>query len=76
MASEQAQNVSSPSWPEDYDNRMDCTWIIRAAEGRIQYTMLEMDIEGSNGCVYDSLKIYDGNTSDFYVTIIPTVDKY
>ena len=61
VATDTVQNVSSPSWPENYDNRMDCTWMIRSPGGvRIQFVMLSMDIESAFNCIYDSLKIYDG----------------
>lgn len=61
VATDLAQNISSPSWPLNYDNGMDCTWTIRSVGGaRIQFIMQEMDIESASNCVYDSLKIYDG----------------
>ncbi|XP_067930809.1 cubilin-like [Watersipora subatra] len=63
VATESPQNISSPNWPNNYEDRTQCRWTIRAEEGvKIQFVMLEMDIESSSGCVYDALKIYDGES--------------
>jgi len=60
VASDQRQNISTPDYP-GYDNRADCTWIIRSVGGaRISLVIEEMNIEDSTGCIYDALKVYDG----------------
>lgn len=61
VATESAQNLTSPNWPENYDNGMDCTWTIRSTGGeKIELSIITMDVESSSTCIYDALKIYDG----------------
>jgi hypothetical protein len=61
VATDSAQNLTSPNWPENYDNGMDCTWTIRSTGGeKIELTIVSLDIEASATCLYDALQIYDG----------------
>ena len=61
MATDSAQNLTSPNWPENYENNMDCAYTIRSTGGeKIELTIVSLDIESSSTCLYDSLKIYDG----------------
>lgn len=61
VATDSAQNLTSPNWPENYDNNMDCAYTIRSTGGeKIELTIVSLDIESSSTCLYDSLKIYDG----------------
>ncbi|KAM4903697.1 adhesion G-protein coupled receptor G6 [Sylvia borin] len=52
---------TSPCFPSDYPNSQACKWIIRAPHGYIiQLTFIDFDIEEAPGCIYDSLKLDNG----------------
>uniref|UniRef100_A0A8C5MFI6 CUB and zona pellucida-like domain-containing protein 1 n=1 Tax=Leptobrachium leishanense TaxID=445787 RepID=A0A8C5MFI6_9ANUR len=51
----------SPNYPGLYPNNAYCQWEIRVAPGtQVDITFLQLDLEISNNCVYDSVTIYDG----------------
>ncbi|XP_031795774.1 cubilin [Sarcophilus harrisii] len=51
----------SPGWPENYNNRADCSWIIQAPDSTVELNILSMDIESYQSCSYDKLVIRDGD---------------
>lgn len=53
----------SPGWPGQYDNRVDCTWIIYAPGSTVELNIISMDIESQLMCDYDRLIIRDGETN-------------
>ena len=56
-------NIESPSRPDSYSNKLDCSWIISAPLGFvILLTFLNFKLEYSYSCRYDYLAIYDNDT--------------
>ncbi|XP_075453230.1 adhesion G-protein coupled receptor G6 isoform X7 [Ascaphus truei] len=54
---------TSPCYPSQYSSSLDCKWTIRAPPGFIiQITFVDFEIEEAQGCMYDSLTIYNGET--------------
>jgi len=54
--------VTSPNYPSNYDNNLDKTETITAAEGlvlRLEFTAFDVEDDGS--CAYDHLEIVDGD---------------
>ncbi|XP_074049030.1 cubilin [Macrotis lagotis] len=52
----------SPGWPESYNNRADCTWVIHAPDSTVELNILSLDIESHQSCSYDRLVIRDGES--------------
>lgn len=50
----------SPGWPENYNNREDCMWLIQAPDSTVELNILSLDIESHRTCDYDRLVIRDG----------------
>ena len=68
--------ITSPNYPENYDNNMDCKITIRfAADEIVSITLDEFDVEEFEydyedkdeyallNCTYDYLALYDGDTT-------------
>lgn len=53
----------SPGWPENYNNREDCMWLIQAPDSTVELNILSLDIESHRTCDYDRLVIRDGDNS-------------
>ncbi|CAK8680068.1 unnamed protein product [Clavelina lepadiformis] len=59
---EQNGTISSPNYPSNYANNLNCTWIIQAPANKlIEIRFLDFQLEGCSYTVYDFLAIYDGN---------------
>ncbi|XP_030830326.1 tolloid-like protein 2 [Strongylocentrotus purpuratus] len=57
--------ISSPNYPEKYDNNADCTFSITGeADKNVTVAFDHFDVEQHTDCDYDSLKIYDGDTDE------------
>ena len=56
-------NFTSPGYPYNYPDDLDCTWIITVPNGYYVYVHFEhFHLEGSrNSCPYDYVQIYDEN---------------
>ncbi|XP_066931589.1 uncharacterized protein [Clytia hemisphaerica] len=55
------QYFTSPGYPEFYPNKAVCRWKIIADEGfHIKLTIINVDIEDSKHCKFDSVTVYDG----------------
>ena len=53
--------IRSPGWPRNYDNNLNCEWIISTAtDMKVQLTISSINLESSYRCRYDRLTIYDG----------------
>ena len=53
--------VTSPNYPNSYNNDSDCSWIIRASRGhKITFKVLDFLLEADQQCRKDYLEIYDG----------------
>ena len=53
--------MTSPNYPNNYDNDVTCVWKIIVAEGRmVRLTFDSFHLDGGG----DYVKIYDGGTSD------------
>ncbi|ESP05376.1 hypothetical protein LOTGIDRAFT_152226 [Lottia gigantea] len=62
--------ISSPGWPMRYPLNIECTYDIIVSEGnRVRIEFVNMSVETSSGCGYDSVKIYDTNTSNVLDTL-------
>lgn len=53
--------ISSPNYPNPYPINVECIWHIRAEPGhKIDLLIDELDLEFSDGCMFDSLQIFNG----------------
>ncbi|KAK7092942.1 hypothetical protein V1264_008615 [Littorina saxatilis] len=60
---EQRGSFTSPLYPNNYPNRMDCSWEIVAQENHvIQLTFDSFTLEGPSRCYWDWVYVYDGDT--------------
>ncbi|KAK7823852.1 hypothetical protein U0070_020523, partial [Myodes glareolus] len=65
-------NLKSPGWPQDYDNNLDCTIILRAPQNNtISLFFYWFELEYSNQCSHDFLEVRSGSNSSS-----PLLDKY
>ncbi|XP_072020163.1 LOW QUALITY PROTEIN: cubilin-like [Amphiura filiformis] len=65
IASDTQANFSSPGYPVSYQNNLDCRWIIESPVGTtIRFNITDISIEYHYICYYDSVKVYDGLTTD------------
>ncbi|XP_004625741.1 tolloid-like protein 2 [Octodon degus] len=56
--------LASPSWPDKYPSRKECTWNISSTAGhRVKLVFNEFEIEQHQECAYDHLEVYDGPDS-------------
>ncbi|XP_046374817.2 cubilin-like [Haliotis rufescens] len=62
--------LTSPNYPADYSNNMDCTWTITTSLTNIKIHVLNTHLESNTGCTYDYVKVYDGSTT--YATVLGT----
>ncbi|KAJ6666688.1 hypothetical protein lerEdw1_020412 [Lerista edwardsae] len=53
----------SPGWPSNYGNFANCTWVIRAPDSTVEFSILAVDIESHISCNYDKLVFRDGDSS-------------
>ncbi|XP_026057290.1 cubilin-like [Carassius auratus] len=58
--------ITSPNYPSNYPQNIDCVWIITVPNGEAVQLDFEDDfyIEPHTGCMYDYIEIRDGPTSD------------
>ncbi|XP_015441120.1 cubilin isoform X1 [Pteropus alecto] len=53
--------VASPLWPGNYPHNSDYQWIVNVNDSQVIHgRILEIDIELTQNCYYDKLRIYDG----------------
>ncbi|XP_078670977.1 polycystin-1-like protein 2 isoform X2 [Branchiostoma floridae x Branchiostoma belcheri] len=53
--------MKSPGHPENYDNDLDCVWIITLdPRQRVYLSFLNFSLEADSDCSYDYLKVQDG----------------
>ncbi|XP_076467236.1 scavenger receptor cysteine-rich domain-containing protein DMBT1-like isoform X2 [Babylonia areolata] len=53
----------SPNYPSNYPNNQECEWRIRTENqwyNNVHLLVADIHLEQSDGCVYDSLSIFDG----------------
>ncbi|XP_021476232.2 cubilin [Oncorhynchus mykiss] len=58
--------ITSPNYPQNYPQNMDCIWVITVPNGesvQIDFDN-EFDIEPTSNCFYDYVELRDGATSD------------
>lgn len=57
--------IVSPNYPDPYPNNRDCSWIIQTTMGNtINFTFLDLDLEFHGDCVYDYIRIVNGQNTD------------
>ncbi|KAK1116353.1 low choriolytic enzyme-like [Acipenser oxyrinchus oxyrinchus] len=57
-------NITSPNYPFNYPNNMDCTWTLLAYEDEIiQITFISFDLQTGDQCDWDYVLIRDGDNS-------------
>lgn len=60
---EEPSYLTSPGWKTAYYSNMDCRWTLQSPAGTVVIVdVMESYFEGSPGCSYDYLGIYDGNS--------------
>ncbi|KAL2085662.1 hypothetical protein ACEWY4_018982 [Coilia grayii] len=58
--------IHSPSYPDNYPNNVDCSWVISVDEShRVLFNFTDLDIERNVNCTYDYVAIHDGPTAAF-----------
>ncbi|XP_055860294.1 uncharacterized protein LOC106054907 [Biomphalaria glabrata] len=56
--------IVSPGYPNFYSLDFSCYWIINSASGGpVTFSITDMNTESSTGCIYDYVRVLDGNTS-------------
>ncbi|KAK9890452.1 hypothetical protein WA026_010538 [Henosepilachna vigintioctopunctata] len=61
-----AGSITSPNYPQQYPNDIECEWLIEAPIGHsiiINFTFV--DVEKDDTCVYDSIKVFNGPDSTY-----------
>ena len=53
----QTGTFTSPNYPADYDNNLNCQWTISVPSGNIQIDITSLDVEDSSTCSYDKLEV-------------------
>ncbi|CAB1340813.1 unnamed protein product [Coregonus sp. 'balchen'] len=58
--------ITSPNYPQNYPQNVDCIWVITVPNGEsVQIDFEdEFDIEPTSNCFYDYIELLDGATSD------------
>ena len=52
-------NISSPGYPEKYENDIYCVWEISVSiEKYVEVVFRDIDIEGSKHCSFDYIEVY------------------
>uniref|UniRef100_A0A8C5BSA6 CUB domain-containing protein n=1 Tax=Gadus morhua TaxID=8049 RepID=A0A8C5BSA6_GADMO len=51
--------ITSPNYPQQYPNNMDCVWVISPGYEVIELEFLHVELEGSD-CRFDGIQVYDG----------------
>lgn len=58
--SDSIQTVTSPGYPNGYQNDLDCTWVLNAPIGsRLWLNITNIDIEAHSSCNFDILAIFN-----------------
>ncbi|XP_076146859.1 cubilin [Alosa pseudoharengus] len=58
--------IHSPSYPNNYPNNVDCSWVITVDEGhRVLFNFSDLDIENQSNCTWDYVAIHDGPSAEF-----------
>ncbi|KAM9333329.1 LOW QUALITY PROTEIN: cubilin [Pholidichthys leucotaenia] len=53
--------VESLNFPNNYPDNTQCSWTIQATSGNtINYTFIAFGLEGTIGCIFDYVKLYNG----------------
>ncbi len=53
--------ITSPNYPNMYDDHDDCGWTVRVSEGhRVKLRFEDFDVEPHSNCSYDYVALYDG----------------
>jgi hypothetical protein len=56
--------LSTPNFPENYPNKKECAWFITTTPGqRVRVQFIEFELEVHQECAYDSLQLFDGQSS-------------
>ncbi|XP_073483588.1 scavenger receptor cysteine-rich domain-containing protein DMBT1 [Aquarana catesbeiana] len=64
--------ITSPNFPNNYSSNSFCIWEIETARGyRVELTFTHFQLETSNNCVYDWVKVYDGHPQN--TTLLATL---
>ncbi|XP_069007315.1 cubilin [Embiotoca jacksoni] len=58
--------ITSPSYPQNYPQNMDCVWVVSVPNGEAVQLDFEDEfyIEHTSSCLYDYLELRDGSTSN------------
>ncbi|XP_076296135.1 cubilin [Lasioglossum baleicum] len=60
-----AGTIYSTNYPKNYPHKQNCEWSLQVAQNfRINLTFTDFDLENSENCTDDHVKIYDGPTRD------------
>ena len=56
--------ITSPNFPNDYENTKDCQITIKfASDKAVEIAILSFDVESHSSCYYDYLAVYEGEYS-------------
>lgn len=62
VVTQEPVSLESPGWKIAYFSNMDCRWTLTATGKKVIVDVMESYFEGSPGCSYDYLGLYDGNS--------------
>ncbi|XP_029644438.1 cubilin isoform X2 [Octopus sinensis] len=67
------KEFNSPFYPTVYEGNLSCWWILTAANefDIVELQVLDFEVEDSPGCVYDSVKVFDGGNVNS-----PSLDRW
>ncbi|GFU96639.1 cubilin [Trichonephila clavipes] len=58
-------SIVSPNYPQPYPYSADCEWLIQTSAGSLlSVSIVDVDIEEHQQCLYDYLQIFDGPTEN------------
>ena len=66
MHSSDTGRILSPKYPSNYPTNVSCRYLIKNSNpaARITVKFLQSKLQGDSSCRFDSLKIYDGETTN------------
>ncbi|KAF9421742.1 hypothetical protein HW555_002423 [Spodoptera exigua] len=59
----QTESISSPNYPLDYSNNLNCEWVFKSEMGRhLEIQFVDFDIEDTHACFADAVSVYSSDT--------------
>ncbi|XP_053545306.1 astacin-like metalloendopeptidase [Bombina bombina] len=65
-------SIQSMNYPSHYSNNVNCVWLIRTPYNKVILTFKHFDVQYSENCEADYIKVYDGASKDSPVLLDKT----